>query len=214
MKTRRLVQGVGINDSTEIVNKSITLPHPKGKQIQKHIWTCPYYSIWVDMLKRCYSAKYLAKYPSYEGCSVCPEWLYFTKFKAWMETQDWEGKELDKDIICMGNKVYSPENCMFVSKQINYLLLTGSGKRGSFPIGARETRSGKFQAYCSENRKTNWLVTFPTYLEAHKQWKIFKLMYIKSTISEQTDPRIILGLSQRVAYLEQTLITGEVVDKL
>jgi len=39
-----------------------------------------------------------------------------------MERQDWEGKHLDKDILIPGNKIYSPDRCIFVSSLINLLI--------------------------------------------------------------------------------------------
>jgi hypothetical protein len=36
-----------------------------------------------------------------------------------METKDWEGKHLDKDILIPGNKHYSPDACLFVKRHIN-----------------------------------------------------------------------------------------------
>ena len=56
---RNLVFGVGINDANYV-----TQPGTHNKQSK-----CPYYSIWKDMLKRCYSSKYLLKRPTYKGCT-------------------------------------------------------------------------------------------------------------------------------------------------
>ena len=58
--------------------------------------------------------EYLERRPAYKDVVVRQEWLTFSNFKRWMEKQDWEGKQLDKDIIVLGNKVYSPETCAFV----------------------------------------------------------------------------------------------------
>ena len=77
------------------------------------------YRKWSDMLMRCYSEKYLTKYPTYKGCSVCKEWLNFQTFAAWGEVNWIEGYDLDKDIKVEGNRIYSPESCMFVSREDN-----------------------------------------------------------------------------------------------
>lgn len=79
------------------------------------------YSVWYDMLKRCYSPKWLEKYPTYVGCSVCPEWLYFGDFKQWFDAKYIEGYVLDKDIKIEGNKIYSPNTCLFVPVYYNSL---------------------------------------------------------------------------------------------
>ncbi len=70
------------------------------------------------MLQRCYSESYLNKRPSYRGCSVCEEWKTFSNFMAWMKNKNMENLELEKDILVPGNKLYSPETCVFVSRWI------------------------------------------------------------------------------------------------
>jgi hypothetical protein len=77
------------------------------------------YSVWLDMLKRCYDEKYLKKQPTYEGCTVVPEWHNFQNFAKWFEENYIEGMYLDKDIIKEGNKIYGPETCKFVTPQEN-----------------------------------------------------------------------------------------------
>jgi len=88
----RLVCGVGINDADYPTRRYKTV---NGKS--KLVWTCPFWRKWKDMISRCYSERELEKYPTYKGCSVCEDWLYFSRFKAWMEKQAWEGLVLDKD---------------------------------------------------------------------------------------------------------------------
>ena len=77
------------------------------------------YVAWQNMLQRCYDPKYHVKRPTYIGCSVCAEWHNFQNFAKWMSKQNCEGKQLDKDIKVEGNKVYSPETCMFVTPAEN-----------------------------------------------------------------------------------------------
>lgn len=106
---RRPVYGLGVNDSDYITKQLVD-----GKYIR-----CPYYEVWTSMLERCYSDKYQAKHLTYIDCSVCDAWLTFSNFKSWMEIQDWQGKELDKDIRVKGNKVYAPSTCRFVTRAEN-----------------------------------------------------------------------------------------------
>lgn len=105
----------GINDSIEPVQT-------KGwvNGVYKATLRCPFYTKWTNMLKRCYG-KY-EHYRVYDGCSVCEEWLTFSNFKAWMETQDWEGKELDKDLLFKGNREYRKDKCIFVNHSVNSFI--------------------------------------------------------------------------------------------
>lgn len=64
-----------------------------------------------------------------------------------MEKQDWKGKELDKDILTPGNKVYSPDTCVFVPQEINKLIANEKVNTGEHPVGIHFNKSrGKFMA--------------------------------------------------------------------
>lgn len=84
------------------------------------------------MIHRCYLK---SNELNYADKFVTEEWRIASNFKSWMEQQDWEGKELDKDLLVYKNKVYSPETCVFVSKEVNNFLIKSSRNRGLYPIG-------------------------------------------------------------------------------
>lgn len=108
-----------------------------------------------------------------------------------METQKWEGKCLDKDILIQGNKIYSPETCIFVSSTINKLFTKCDGSRGEYKLGVHFNRkSGKFRAQCAVNGKQKHLGCFLTEEEAYQAYKIFKTAHIRNIALEQTDLRL------------------------
>ena len=185
----RLVCGWGINDADYTVKPMIN-----GKQV----W-CPFYRAWVDMLTRCYSTKFQAKHLTYEGCSVCDEWLTFSNFKAWMETQDWEGKQLDKDLLVKWNKVYSPGTCVFLSASINSFIPEHESVRGTYPIGVCwSSQNKKYKAGIGDRMGSNiTLGYFDTPEEAHKAWLTAKLEQAKILAAEQSDPRVAKALVDR-----------------
>ena len=78
----KLIYGVGVNDLCYRTQVKEELTKNGGKRIRKSVFLCKYYTVWRDMLKRCYSKKYLESRPSYIGTSVCSEWLYATEFKS------------------------------------------------------------------------------------------------------------------------------------
>ena len=198
--SKKLVYGVGIMDADYVVNEIITIGYSKeGKRIQKLVWICPFYLRWKSMLKRCYSDKHQERHPTYKGCSVCEEWLKFSNFKAWMETQEWQGKQLDKDILFPGNKVYSPETCVFVDRRVNTFVTERNSSRGEWMIGVHWDKSSKkFTAMCNDGTgKRKYLGYFDTELEAHKAWLAFKLEQAKILAAEQTDPRVAKALIDR-----------------
>ena len=168
-KKSKLVYGIGLNDVDYSVQRYERI---NGKQVR--VWTCPFYSIWARMLNRCYSEKSHQRHPTYIGCSVCKEWLVFSNFKAWMEMQPWEGKQLDKDLLVKGNKVYSPDTCVFVDARINTFTIDSAKTRGKYLIGVNWNKSlSKFHARCSNpfTSKKEHLGLFDDELEAHLAWK-------------------------------------------
>jgi len=176
---RKPIFGVGFNDAEYITSKSVN-----GKMT-----SCPFYRKWIDMMVRCYSYKYQKGKPSYIGCRVDKEWLYFSNFKSWMIKQDWQDKELDKDILSQGNKIYSPENCIFVTSKINSLLKNVRRGLGSFPIGVTyDKNSKKYLSRCSSNGKSEYLGLFNTPKEAHEAYKKFKYKLISDVANKQTEP--------------------------
>jgi len=200
---KRLVYGVGINDADYPVRKLITLGYENGKRKQEQVWICPFYQKWKNMLQRCYSKKQTTENRTYKGCTVCEEWLTFSNFRLWMERQDWKDKHLDKDILFPGNKIYSPETCVFVDQKVNIFLIERNASRGDYMIGVCWRKDcSKFQAWCNINGKQKHLGYFNSELEAHKAWLAFKLKLAYKLASEQTDPRIAKALIERYENYE------------
>lgn len=130
VKRSKLIFGVGINDADyNVVRQEMV----DGKQ--RIVWRCPFYGRWGNMLQRCYSADYLLKFPTYIGCEVVEEWKYFSNFRSWMESQDWEGKQLDKDLLFLGNRIYGPETCVFLDNKTNTFLCESNPLKRVAPLG-------------------------------------------------------------------------------
>lgn len=163
-----VLHGIAFNDADYNVKKT---------ENGKIIWTCPYYLVWQCMINRCFSEKYKQKFTTYKEVTCCDEWLYFSKFKAWMETQDWQGKVLDKDLKVIGNSTYGPENCLFIDDKLNGYLSFRSKNRGDYPIGVsfrqeeRAKYSKPFVACISVKGSGNKTLGYrATPKEAHMLW--------------------------------------------
>lgn len=199
MKTK-FVHGIGVNDSTYAVTVKEYLGHFNGKARQRLIWMCPFYSTWSGMISRCYSKDTLKRSPSYEGCTTCEEWKYFSNFKAWMETQDWEGKQLDKDLLVRGNRLYGPETCIFVTATVNSFINEAQAGRGDYLIGVSlDSGTGKFRASCSHPLKTKsrYIGLFTSEIEAHQAWLKRKLEIAYELSALQDNPMISKALIER-----------------
>lgn len=201
---KKLVYGVGVNDADYVVQiKETVIKYARHKLKQKLIWVCPFYSKWIGMLERCYSEKYIAKRPTYQNCFVCEGWLTFSNFKAWMEQQDYEGKQLDKDLLVRGNKVYSPDTCLFVSAQVNSFIIDCTKSRGEYAIGVHwDKRHLKYSAQIQENGKRKHLGYFNTQEEAHQAWLKSKLKLAHELAAKQSDPRVAAALISRYENYE------------
>jgi len=143
----------------------------------------PQYVFWTGMLKRCYSASFVEKHPSYRGCSVSDNFKNYSYFKEWSENQIGfgnEGWQLDKDILVKGNKIYSEDTCCFVPPDINNAFCKANKTRGSCSIGVYfDKTSCKFVAQISLNGKLKKLGSFNSEKEAFLRYKIEKELHFK-----------------------------------
>ncbi len=194
-KQKKLVHSVGVNDADYPTRKYETT---NGKC--KVIWRCPFYVAWVNMLSRCYNPIYQAKYPTYIGCTVTPEWRNFSAFKSWMEQQPWEGNQLDKDILFPENKLYSPSACVFVPAALNKFLNDNSAAKGALPTGVHLHR-GRYMVQCENpfTLKREFLGYHDSPAEAHSAWRKWKHELACRWADMQDDPRIAKALRERFA---------------
>lgn len=148
------------------------------------------YNTWVNMLKRCYDEGVQRRHPTYRDCTVCEEWHNFQNFANWFalqmcNNQDWQ---LDKDLSVVGNKVYSPEACCLIPRQVNSLLNDCRAVRGEFPQGVHlHVPTGKFCARTTINGKRKHLGMFYTSEEAFYVYKHNKEMHVREMAEEYRD---------------------------
>ena len=190
---RKKLCGVGINDANYHVTKKVD-----GK-----VMYCPYYRAWSNMINRCYAPSFKKAKPSYDGDTVCREWLVFSKFREWMHQQDWQGCDLDKDLIDNGNTVYSPEKCEFIPSELNKFIASGCNSSKKETLGI--TRHGKgFRANASNmiTKKSEHLGMFKTEREAKEAWvkrkiEIAKLMKEMGIIKKERHLQLTIEMYSR-----------------
>lgn len=171
-KSKKIVRGVGIND----------YPYPikvNGENIQS-------YHIWQEMLSRCY--KNDSK--THSSCSVCDEWLYFSKFKEWFDEHYVEGWHLDKDILVKGNKVYSPQTCCFVPPVLNVIVKGTQFKKEMCGVSKY---NGGYKCEITKRGKHYTFYKFRTPEQAFEKYKYEREKYIHELAEEwkdQIEPRV------------------------
>lgn len=135
------------------------------------------YADWISMLKRCYKSEEAKK--SYKDKSVTKEWHNFQIFAEWAVTQmnfGREGWDLDKDLIVKNNKVYGPETCAYLPREVNSFI-----KRRNFnglPLGVdiayNYDGSPYYRTQAREDSKNICLGRFYSVEEAFMSYKIHK----------------------------------------
>ncbi|ALP47448.1 hypothetical protein phiST2_0022 [Vibrio phage phi-ST2] len=186
---RKLVYGVGINDVPRVTVDERKL-----------------YVTWTSMLQRAYDPEYKRRFHTYDSVSVCQEWHTLSVFREWFNKNYVPTWQLDKDLICIDNDIYSPSMCAFVPRYLNNLENDSGASRGDLPIGVCYNKQhGKFQSNVSNSGKLKFLGYFDTPEEAslaHDNAKRAYVLYeiIPRAIEDDVDGRVIESLKRRYKY--------------
>lgn len=156
------------------------------------------YQMWNDMHNRCQpNDSQQLKHPTYIGCSVHPGFIKFQDFAEWCNNQigfGLKGWALDKDILIQCNKVYGPDTCAFVPRQLNQLLTHKQSHQGEYPTGVTYfKRDGTYHAQISIDGKNQHLGYFDSIESAEVAYKIAKTNEILRRAEiwkSQIDPRV------------------------
>lgn len=200
--SRKWIHGVAKRGHTTTVEEI------NGKKVTKKS-----YSVWRGMLDRCYDERFQDQYPSYKGCFVCNEWLFYSNFEIWYnknipdKANRWE---LDKDILIQGNKEYSPDTCCFVPQEINSMFTFSNSARGKYPLGVLFSKNKmSFQVSIRKDREVIKKEGFLTAKDAYL-WYLEKK---KEHIQEKADKAKQEGLISNKVYQAILNFKVEDVDK-
>lgn len=177
----RTICGVGFLGDGDYISSTII----NGKKVVTKEYMC-----WHNMIKRCYDKSEMYKH--YHDVTVCDEWHNFQNFARWYNENYYEVEnqksDLDKDLLIKGNKIYSPQTCVFVPHYINSLLLSHKNGRGNTCIGVSyDKERNKYKAFISYKCKTIMLGRFTTEEQAFEVYKKEKEKYIKDVLNEYKD---------------------------
>lgn len=166
----RMYYGVAINDMKE-----------SYRSLGLRTSDCQINRKWRDMIRRCYDKKRYESLSPLSRCTVCDDWLLFSNFKKWAENQDYEGKELDKDIISGPSKIYSPETCVFVDRKINMLVVGLNTAKGYCFMKSRN----KF--YCSVKNSVLGKIEFIGLFDTESEAKAAYLSRKKEIVKQAAE---------------------------
>lgn len=166
----RLVYGVGVNDKTRPAKTN-------GKMTRE-------YDLWTGMIKRCYSEKYLDRFPTYKNCTMSKNFKSYSYFYDWCQNQigfnegDWQ---LDKDILKKGSKEYGEDSCIFIPAEINCMMVKSDSIRGDYPIGVSlDRRTGRFICQIKISNRKITIGRFDDIASAFNAYKVEKEAHIKN----------------------------------
>ncbi len=150
------------------------------------------YKTWQAVLQRCFDFKYKKRQPTYEEVTVCEDWLNYENFYKWLHSQDnfeqWKNNQdwhIDKDILNKHNKLYAPDKCTLVPKDVNVLFTKRDNYRGNYPIGVAYSKSNNgYTAMCSTKNGRARLGIYSTPEDAFYVYKQFKENLIKKIAKE------------------------------
>ena len=158
---RSLVSGVGVNDA----------PFITAVEIDGKLVTHPAFITWRNMLLRCYKFDKV-KRPTYDGVTVCNQWLMFSEFYNWWKVNFVNGWHLDKDILS-DDRIYSPDNCIYIPQWLNSFLNGHGRSRGDSSIGVTFQKDiGRYRAQCSDpiNGGRGYIGVFLNHDDAFMAW--------------------------------------------
>jgi len=183
------------------------------------------YLTWRSMAERTTRPDYQAKKPTYKDTWVCEEWKYFSNFLNWsLANGHRKGLQLDKDIININNKCYSPDTCVFVSSAINNLLTHKLSTNSNLPIGVAY-REFNGQGYKQKkpyivqiaiNGKRKSFGYYATAQEAGLEYGRAKSKHIidkAKTLSEKDCAKCHIDIVKRALYLHANHLKQETEAK-
>lgn len=208
-----------INDHKGPKSKCKYFYDNEGKKKRILIWSDPFYDKWVQMKLRVETKRYFEK--SY--CSE--EWKTFSNFKKWMETKNFKGMDLDKDILIPNNRTYSSETCCFVPNYINSCILVSSKKENNLPLGVTfHKASNKYVSQCKIAKKgKKYSKYYNDPQDAHREWQKFKISGIISAINRWMDDGlyfyedhnlVLSSLIARIDKINMELLHDKITTKI
>lgn len=133
------------------------------------------YNRWTNILNRVVLSK--DNHHIYSTCSLHPDWLNFQNFASWFVENYVVNWQIDKDILKQGNKIYGPDTCCFVPKEINVLIQQANNfaiRKGKYLVRISLTES--------HNKSQLYIGDFDTLIEAKLAYGAAKKLRIKSVV--------------------------------
>lgn len=149
------------------------------------------YTTWSNIFKRLDVENQInnSRNNVYKNVSICEEWYNYQNFAQWydiyissLNPDLYDEYQIDKDILQweLEYKIYSPQTCCLVPKQINLAfsnLYRDRIKEPDLPMGVHKN-SNKYSINISIGGSSPYIGNFDTASEAFEQYKYHKEKYL------------------------------------
>ena len=162
----------------------------------------PAYEVWNSKLKNCYGTTNRSHI--YTDVEFCEEWLCFQNFAKWFYEQVkiyGKGGSVDKDLLFLGNREYSPHTCVYVPPAVNSLFTGTSGNiSGVHWCNTQQKWVAQIQRgelTAQGKKKQSYLGKFTNKEQADAAYYTAKLEHVKSVTlryQEQLPPALFYKL--------------------
>lgn len=141
----------------------------------------PHFPHWNSLFPRCYESNEDCM-PTYTDCVMDESWHNLQNYCNWSEKnypKDTHGFkwELDKDLLGKGSKVYGPDTCCYLPKELN-LFLARMNDAGIYEHvgvdGKIYYRVWVRQGKETDSKQCHYVGSYPTYKGAYEIWKAKK----------------------------------------
>ena len=152
------------------------------------------------MLRRVYDVKYKENKPTYDGVTICEEWLNFSNFFRWYKENYIEGYHLDKDLksSILGVKIYSKDTCLFLPERVNYFIRDCRS----------DNKEGKTGIFFNSGKKlwTADYIDFETHKRIRKDFKIKEDAYTWYTNQRSIQAEKVKSYMRLLGYYSEEII--------
>jgi len=120
----KLVYGNGVNDTN--------ISGPAAYRRDGRLIHYPEYEMWKGMLLRSFSQREKVRRPACVDSLCCEDWKLRSNFQRWYFSftehlaNDGSKLHLDKDLLFIGNNLYSPETCCLIPNYLNLSIRDGT----------------------------------------------------------------------------------------
>jgi hypothetical protein len=216
----KLIQGVGVNDS--YLCGPACYYNSEGRKVNY-----PDYEMWKGMILRCFSEKEKVRRSACQDSHCSEDWKHRFNFQKWyfsnkgFVANDGTKLHLDKDLLFVGNNLYSDETCCLIPHYLNMTVRDSSRARTPWvrqvpAKGSNSILKKPWRASVYNEGKHIELGFFSTEVEAHNAAQYCKsnvlLDYVipKYQTERFCDDRVVDALVFRAELLVKQADAGEI----